>query len=90
MSIVRRFKWPQRMAAEALILALFVLLLILLTALLFLLFNQFLKNGPDDVSKTLVTALFSVLGSVGILVVGKLVEKRMAIEAEIRERKKSA
>lgn len=82
---IPKFKWSTRVAFEV---VLFTTLLLGAIYLFGLGYSQILRDTSDDVSKTLVTAFFSLLGSVAVVVVGKLVEQKIKVESEIRERKR--
>lgn len=76
---IPKFKWSTRVTVEV------VLLTILLLGGIYLFdfgYPRILKDAGDDVSKTLVTAFFSLLGSVAVVVVGKLVQQKIKIESE--------
>jgi hypothetical protein len=49
--------------------------------------SYMLSNTSDDISKTLITAFSSLLGSVALIVFGKLVEQKANIENDIRKKK---
>jgi len=49
--------------------------------------SYMLSNTSDDISKTLITAFSSLLGSVALIVFEKLVEQKANIENDIRKKK---
>ena len=82
---ISQLRWSTRVSFQILFFGILALAILYLFGFGYV---RILKGAGDDVSKTLVTAFFSLLGSILLVVVGKIVERRMTVEAEIRKQKK--